>query len=50
MLKNSNFAAQAFAFALALAVSVGTFGVTVAPQIDSNAADVSVDVPMEKIA
>jgi len=31
MLKNSNFAAQAFAFVLALAVSAGAFGVTVAP-------------------
>lgn len=31
MTSNSNFAAQAFAFALALVLSVGAFGVTVAP-------------------
>ncbi len=31
MTRNSNFAAQAFAFALALVLSVGAFGVTVAP-------------------
>ena len=31
MTRNSNFAAQAFSFALALVLSVGAFGVTVAP-------------------
>lgn len=39
MTRNSNFAAQAFAFALALVLSVGAFGVTVAPDHTSDSID-----------
>ena len=36
MTRNSNLASQAFAFALALVLSVGAFGVTVAPDHNSD--------------